>query len=314
MRRLGGPAILAAALLAGFAGGLHAEPGLTAISAVIKPVGARASAMGGAFTAVDGGLDSVSYNPAGLSGAAGPALMADYTLGVAGDNFSFAGYAQPLPFGTLALGFTYFDAGSIHLILSDGTDQNVSAERDMAASAGLSVPLAAGVTAGVLLRGFRGELAQQATARGYSADAGLVWHSPIEGLNLGAAIQNAGPDVKYEVQGDPLPLTARFGVSYDLRTSQSSPEAAPHFARFLMTADAVKVKDETASGGAGLEMDMPMGASAGMALRLGYVLGGGPSSITAGVGLRQGRLCLDYALAVENSFDNTHHLSLGWRF
>lgn len=272
-------------------------------------------AMAEAFSAVDGGVESMGYNPAGIVGAR-PVLETLYTHGAIDDHFSFTGYAHPLPFGTLCAGLAYYDAGTVRISLSDGTNESRKAQQDLVALAGASVPLGLGFSAGGLVKSYRLELAQAARATGYAADGGVIWHSPVAGLNFGASLQNLGPNVKYEQEGDPLPATARYGLAYELKLERFGllKDVPYTINEFLFTADQVKVKDERSSAALGLEMGMPLGQGGHGAVRFGYVFNRDLDSFSFGLGFREGRFIFDYALGVKRAFNNLHHFSVGVYF
>jgi hypothetical protein len=309
------PALLALAVLA--APRLQAEPGLTAAATLQRPLAARPLGMGEAFSAVDGGLDSLGYNPAGTARLKRPELESSYIHGVAGDDFGFLGYAHPLPFGTITGGLAYYNAGAIDIRLSDGTQETRTAAQDMVGLLSASAPLGWGLCAGGTAKFYRLELAQEARASGFAGDLGTIWHSPLPGLNLGASLQNLGPDVKFEQAGDPLPLTTRVGAAYDFSLAKYHwvQEGGFGFSRFLVTADAVKLRDQKSLLPAtGLEMGMGLGEDSYGALRFGYLFSRDISNFTFGVGLRQGRWRLDYALGVGRAdVSSAHQVTIGVR-
>ena len=247
----------------------------------------------------------MGYNPAGLAAAPKPLLQTAFTNGIGDDHLSFTGYAHQLPFGVLTAGFLYYDAGTIDLNLSNGVTGPRKAEQDFVEMAGLSVPLPAGLAAGATFKYYSLTLAEAAHAAGAALDGGLLWHSPVRGLNLGASLQNLGQDVKFEQDGDPLPFTTRAGLAYAF--------TPPAGARHLLTADLIKIRNRRTSAGAGFELGLPVGGGEAD-LRLGYLLNRDSDSLTAGVGLKEGRLSLSYALGVKRSVSNVHNVSLGVEF
>ena len=309
------PALFALAVVLTAAPRLQAEAGRTGATTLQRPFWARPVGLGEAFVAVDGGVDSMGYNPAGATRITRPELESSYVHGIANDNFGVLGYAHPFHLATVTGGFAYYNAGDIAINLSDGTQRTRTAQQDMVGLVGLGLPLGWGFCVGGTAKFFRLELAEEARASGYAADLGALWHSPIKGLNLGAALQNLGPDVKFESEGDPLPLTARFGAAYDFSLANLGwfQEGGYGFSRFLVTADAVKVRDEKDFlPAAGLEMGMGLGEQGYGALRFGYMFSRELNYLTFGVGLRQGRWQLDYGLGVmRNDIANTQHLTLG---
>lgn len=293
-----------------------AEAGTVGGQTLQRPFGARALGMGEAFCAVPGGLDSAGYNPAGLSAAKRPTLGTSYNRGAIDDSFAYLGYAHPLPFAVLDAGLLYYDAGKIHLQLSDGTDTIVNAQQDYVGMLGAAVPLPFDFSIGALAKYYRFALAQTATAHGYAADAGAQWRSPLEGLTFGASIQNAGPDVKYSQEGDKLPLTERFGAAYLLDLARMGVIKDPMYtiSRFLITADGVKRRDTPVSAAIGVEIGMPFSERGYAALRGGYVFNSDASASSFGFGVKEGRFLFDYALGVTKNLNNTQNIAIGVEF
>ena len=309
-------ALLALLLLP--AAGLRAEPGTTAAPTLRRPLAARPVGMGESFTAVAGGIDSLGYNPAAPAGLARPEAAMTYLNGPAGDDFGFLGYSHPLPFATFTGGFVYYNAGRIDLNLSDGTRGLRTAQQDLVGLLSAAVPLGRGLSVGGTAKFYRFDLAQEVRASGFAGDLGALWRTPLKGLNLGASLQNAGPDVKYESAGDPLPTTARFGAAYDfsLADLRYFREGGFGFNRFLLTADGVKPRDSSnLLPNIGLETGMSFGEESGMALRFGYLFERDIPNFTLGAGFRQGRWRLDYAMGVGRAdVDVSHHVTLGAGF
>lgn len=305
--------LAAAALLA--AQHAFGEAGRTGGVTLSRPIGARPIAMAEAFSAVAGGLDSLTYNPAGLARLARPEVQSVYTHGIVDDHFSFLGAAVPHEAFTFAAGGAYYDAGTINLNLSSGVQERRKTQQDMVGMAAVAVALPSGLAVGATAKYYRFELAQEARASGAALDAGALWNTPLRGVSLGAAVQNAGPAVKYEQEGDPLPLTLRAGAAYllDLGGIDSLKEAAVAFSRFLVTAEVVKPRDEKITPATGLEMRMPLGPDGYGALRFGYAFNRDLDSLSLGIGLKEGRFLLDYALGVKRAIGNTHHFALGVR-
>ncbi len=58
---------------------------------------------------------------------------------------------------------------------------------------------------------------EEGKATTFAVDAGIIYDTPLEGLRLGAAVQNIGPDIHYidAAQADPLPRNLKMGLAYD---------------------------------------------------------------------------------------------------
>ena len=202
-----------------------------------------------------------------------------------------------------------------------GRTESRTAQSDFVGHLAWALPLPGGLSAGATAKYYRFELAQEARASGYAGDAGLQWKTPLKGLTLGAAIQNAGPGVKFEVDSDPLPLTTRGGLSWSWSSAApaagaTNPDSLSELTgtRVLVSAEAIKVRDEVANGALGSELAMDFGTTTSIALRAGWRLNTDSARLTLGVGMREGRFTLDYAMAERRALGQTHYAGFGVRF
>lgn len=224
-----------------------------------RALSSRAAALGGAMTGLGAGLDSIGVNPAGLTGAARPELQSTLTSGVIDDVFGFLGYAHPLKAGVAAAGLAYYDAGSVTIVETGGASRSVSAQRDFVGMGAWAMPLGAGFSVGALGKVYDFSLAQTAHARGFAADAGARWVTPVPGLSLGAAVQDLGPGVKFESDSDPLPLTARAGAAWTYYAPGGGGSMTYiHGTRLTFTADTAKVRDEQEAFATGGEFSLEL--------------------------------------------------------
>lgn len=286
-------------------------------AAVLRlPLSARAAALGGGTSALAAGLDSFGVNPAGVAGGERPELLTSYFTGAADDSFGFFGYAHPTKLGTPMAGLSYYDAGNLAVVNLDGTTQNVTAERDYVASLGWALPLGSGLSVGAIGKGYKLTLAQSASASGFAADFGARWKTPLRGLSLGAALLNAGPDVKFEQSGDPLPRTARGGAAWTFVDNTGSDFATEYSGiAVTLTADAVSVRDEGITAEAGGEAAVSIGKKTIVSLRLGNQFNSASDGgLSFGVGLVEGRFRGDYALTSRGALGNVQDFSIGVRF
>lgn len=285
-----------------------------------RTLSARSAAMADAYCAVAGGITSLGTNPAGLAAARRPQLETTFTSGVLDDSFGFLGWAQPLRYGVAAAGLSYYDAGKVDLHLTGGRNESVTAQQDFVGHLAWGLPLPGGLSVGATGKFYRFDLAQEARASGFAGDVGAQWKTPLKGLSLGASIQNAGPGVKFEVESDPLPLTTRGGASWSW-TSAPAPSGTNTESlsevtstRFLASAEAIKVLDEELIGTLGSELAMDFGPDTAIALRAGWRLNSNYARLTVGVGVREGRFSLDYAMAEKRTLGQTHYAGFGVRF
>jgi hypothetical protein len=313
MSRLGLAALALIFALAGSAGAIG-SPTLR------RSLSARSAAMADAYAAVPGGLSSLSTNPAGLTAASRPQLDTTFTSGVLDDSFGFLGWAQPLRYGVAAVGLSYYDAGKVDLHFTGGRTETRNAQRDFVGHLAWGLPLPGGFSVGATGKYYRFELAQEARAAGFAGDLGAQWKTPLKGLSLGAALQNAGPGVKFEVESDPLPLATRGGASWSWASADMPAGTDPSAigektrTRVIASAEAIKVQDEAIIGALGSELTVEFGPTTSIALRAGWRLNSDSARLTIGVGIREGRFIIDYAMAEKRTLGQTHYAGLGVRF
>jgi len=267
-----------------FAGG----PGTTAAGFLKIGVGARAAAMGDAFTTIVDDSTSLYWNPAGLVKMKERQLSATYNMWFAGISQGYLSLGYPLSRGIIAGGINYVDMGEF-----DGRDIG-----------GNPIPLTAsalnyhlgyanrvgekfiwGVSAGVVQ-----DTITEDTKSTYAANFGLLFQSS-ESLSFGLALRNTGD----KLGSDPLPFEARVGLALT---------RGP----LVLALDIASPIDNDTYYCAGVEW-WPWES---IALRAGYKtnqdIGQG---LTAGLGFRKGKIQFDYAYVPYGDLGETHKISVG---
>ncbi len=300
-----------ALLLAVLAPGSHAESGSTTAGFLLVPVGGRAVAMGGAYTALAEDPYALHYNPAGLARSAQVLTFAhnEYILDLSQE---FVGYAHPLSVGVLGVAVNYFDYGDFDRTTHAAGFAGVAAPTGLssqgqfdASNLALSVGYAramgdAGFHVGGALKYIQQDI-DNFSGQSVAADLGVYWRRADGPVSLGLSVLNIGDKLKTGRRADNLPLAIRFGGAWRI-----IPE------RLTVAADLLKVTgDDRLSGHVGGEYWI----ARMLALRAGYSsesdIGTG---FTAGVGVRVDRFQVDYAFADEDELGNAHRISLNYRF
>ncbi len=271
---------------------LAGGPGTTAANFLKIGVGARATAMGGAFTALADDGTSLYWNPAGLAQIKGGELSATYNLWFEDIRQGYLGIGFPSLGGTLGLAANYVDMGTF-----EGRDEAGNLTGDFTAS---DLELMVGYAKKIfptLSLGFGAGIVQDTIDKdkesAFLANVGLLTEvSKL--LFLGFAVQNLGS----QLGSDPLPLTLRGGLALRLDP-------------FAVALDVVKPTDDDTYFCAGAEWWI--GGLA--ALRAGYKsnqdIGSG---LTVGVGFNLATVELDYAYVDYGDLGNTHRISLGFKW
>ncbi|KKL20717.1 hypothetical protein LCGC14_2452660 [marine sediment metagenome] len=265
-------------------------PGTTGANFLKIGVGARAAAMGDAFTVIVDDSTSLYWNPAGLAKIEKRQLSATYNMWFAGINQGYLGMGFPLSGkGIVAGGVNYVDMGDF-----DGRDEAGNPTGTFTASAlnyqlgyanRLGEKLVWGISAGLVQ-----DTIVDDTKSTYAANLGLIFKSS-KSLSLGLALQNIGG----QLGSDPLPFVAKVGMAYTWKS-------------LLLALDIASPTDNDTYFCAGIEWWV----WDGLALRAGYKtnqdIGEG---LTAGLGFKKGKIRFDYAYVPYGELGSTHRISLG---
>lgn len=273
-------------------------------------VGARPIGMGSAFTAIADDVNAVHWNPAGLAQLDKRELgMMDAQM-FADTRLDFIGLAAPLKSGTLAFSSLYLSQGAIEARGSNRERLGTFTAADTALAVSFARNVGRGVSLGLTGKYLQSRIAD-VTAQTFAADIGVLAHTGVRGLTVGAAIQNAGPGMKFLSERSNLPLTGTAGIA--LRTPMG----------LTLSADLKRnVYDRRNSFSMGAELPVMKALS----LRAGYLsaIAGGASAngarlqdargIGAGLGVRMQSFTLDYAFTPMGELGNTQRLSFGVKF
>lgn len=200
--------------------------------------GARAEGMGGAFSAIADEARAVYWNPAGLAQVTRKQIAFDHLEFIEKIKTESLAGAYPVNAlnGTLGVGITYVNMGSI-----DRLDQNgnsVSGETKVDASAAtLSWGQAIGdrLALGAGVKSINQNLAGE-KGSGFAADLGTIFFLIPDKLSLGASILNLGPQLKTGTRNEDLPRTLQGGAALYVVPEQ-----------LTFSADVSKERDTSAS-------------------------------------------------------------------
>lgn len=304
---------LAASLLFAWAGAWQPEPaaGSPAGFAFLEiPAGARAAALGGAYSSVGWGVEALFWNPAGLQGVKRTQITgthAEYFQALKQDYFAIAGRQFGGGLGT-SLRALYTDPIEErdelgNLIGSFGS-------HDLEFALGYGTQAAPGLFLGGTAEVVRERIAD-AAATTYAFNLGGLWEpAAVKGLRLAASAHNLGPSPSYDIYGVPgaavpLPSAVQAGGSW----------RAP-LGRSLQLLGALEGRFTRGRSGIGmLGAELASAGGQGAALRLGWRLNDDATSWSAGVGYAFPALRVDYAF-VPGRLDlgDTHRFSFSTEF
>ena len=214
-----------------------AGPGRTGAQILNLGGGARARALGDAFSAMSGDVTTTLWNPSGLAdmpesklrsgkkAAQASMFYTDYSapFGEAGEGlyYTFISGAMPLgDVGTIGATLQMQGQGTI-AVTTDSPD--ILREESLGTNFALTFSYADRITES-LSAGINGKMIRMVLGResgsSYAVDLGMQYLLPFDPIptTLGVAIQNIGPGISFidENQADPLPRFLRLGSSISL--------------------------------------------------------------------------------------------------
>ncbi len=284
-----------------------------------KEIGARQMGMGGAQTAIVDDVNALCYNPAGLASITHAEMSTMYLDGLADVIYGFMGYVQPLKtipdsklknkeekgrYGTLGIGVLALQGGEIEINYLDGTSEKKIVQADYLLTVGYGREIKK-ILLGINFKTIYTTLVEKYSAYAFALDVGGIYRFPydkLKGLSLGVVLQNLGTEIKYEENGDPLPLTIKIGAAYKKRFNRM------HYIQGAV--DVLKSTDNQVRKNIGLEYVFNDRLAGRIGTRLGYDLGG----MTYGLGIYMNKVKLDYAWIYGKDWDNRHLISLSFPF
>jgi hypothetical protein len=282
---------------------MGADVGSTALPYLKMDQGARAAALSGACTAAGDDAWAVFYNPAATALPSRQELALGHNEWLEGIRNEAAAYVLPLSGGGALF-------GGMNLLLSGGMDKYDTSgvntgsfgSQEGALSLGGSLPFGDGYYGGADLKGLY-QKADSASATAWAGDAGLL---KIEGdWRAGASVSNLGTAMKLGSTAFQLPVMLRAGLAWS---------GVPHL---RLSADGIKAGESRAAGAFGAEGEIPSGPDSAFYLRAGYRTGrsrfAGPG-YSAGLGLRNGDVRLDYAFTPYGELGDSHRLTIAVMF
>ncbi len=216
---------------------VFAGPGRTGAQILNLGGGARARALGDAFSAMSGDVTASLWNPSGLADmpeskfrsgektAQASMFYTDYSgpFGEAGEGLYYAFFSGAMPLGDIGtVGATLQLQGQGTIaVTTDSPD--VLREESLGTNFALTFSYADQLTES-LSAGINGKMIRMVLGRengsSYAVDLGMQYRVPFEELptTLGVSLQNVGPGISFidENQADPLPRFLRLGTSTSL--------------------------------------------------------------------------------------------------
>ena len=290
-------------------------------------VDARAVGMGEACIAIDNfGAGALFWNPASVSHSEGQQLMLSHASWIADVGLHAAAFTTTIgDYGTFGVSVSNLYSGEIEVTTieqQDGTGETFTTSNIM-----IGLSYAKRITDLFSMGGtvkYIGERLEEQQAKTFCFDVGMLYNTGYRSVKFGAVIQNFGPplslDGKYqnydngqllaeqrEFNAYHLPMTFKFGLSWDLEVSEEQ--------HLLATLDAVHPRDNIERLDFGAEYRL----WEGLALRSGYSSGHDSRGLSFGAGFHLaagslGEFDINYAYTDFGVLDGVQRFSMNLNF
>ncbi|HBB67636.1 MAG: hypothetical protein A2X28_06090 [Elusimicrobia bacterium GWA2_56_46] len=298
-----------------YAAGFDRSSAGTATAQFLKVAsGARGAALGEAFSAAVDDAAAMDWNPAGLIKIKNQSLVlmhSPYLAGSCADFFAYAKNAGEI--GSWGMALKYMNYGEVKRTDAAGVGMGDFTPYDMAAAVGFATYITGfnkdpeeRFTLGATGKLVRSKLLSSDNT--VSADVGILFPYLFDNrFQLAMTAQNVMGTLRYDKFEDPLPLILRLGSV--TRISDY----------FLLTADAVAVRDNYPFLAMGGEFRAGLGKSADLFLRSGFNTRaltdlGGLRNLTFGSGFRYDAYSIDYSFSPFGELGAVHRISAGMNF
>lgn len=285
--------------------------GTTTADFLNLPVGARAAAMGGAYSAISEEASAVYWNPAGLIQI--PKLSAIFMRAQYLDKISYqyAAYAHRLSYDSVIAGSIMLtDIGSITETDISGNTLGSFTPSDQVYTLSYSKAILEfsdkdiDVSIGVSAKYLKSKIVNSAKA--YAADVGVMTYNFSDiPYRLGVTATNMGGGLSYDRESNPIPLTFKLGA------------AVNPFRNLLVATDVVMPKQNSPSVRLGAELATTPNELTRLCVRAGLDtqrLRDDIGGFSMGVGATMHFFSLDYAFVPMGELGSTHRISLTFDF
>lgn len=279
--------------------------GTTGAQFLELPAGARAIAMGSAYSSISGDPFSAYYNPAGLAGIDKFNVGLMHAVYFQDISYEYGVVATPVKeLGVIAVSAQYLAVSKLAEIDKTGVPTGDSFKpNDMAVSAIYAKQLGV-VDFGVSAKYIKSQILNSAST--FAGDIGL--QTKAGKYAFGLSVLNIGKGLKFHDEESSLPTTGRIGASVLLTP------------RWFFSIDGIAPKGTSPLVAAGAEYALVSNQKLKMAVRAGYNSRyltsklGGIAGINAGAGLNFGGFNIDYAWSLYGDLGSTHLFSVAARF
>jgi hypothetical protein len=287
-----------------FAAGSFAwSQGSSVSSSQLKlPLSARSAALGEGTVTDPGQLSSWALNPANLYSSAPMALMITHSQWIQGIQTEGMGARIPLFGGAFGVGVWSNSVPGIEIRDVPGPAIGTFSARFSVFQAGYADDVTNDFTLGASVKYIYEKLYVN-EATGYGFDIGMLYRTPLSGLNAGFAVTNLGSLRQLQDERSDLPTFVRPGVSYYFQEQDFEFMAAGAWSANVHSPESH------------LQLSLESTYHQQISLSFGYQTGYETRALSAGIGIRINPIQLDYAFVPFSlGLGDSHLFSLGFQF
>jgi hypothetical protein len=292
------------------------------------PIGARASALGGAYTALANDLNAVFWNPAGVALTDGSHLSLSQTQWIADIQVNAGAVSvTDQSWGTFGFSIVAMDWGTFHrtkkvIDKPYYVDTGDFSPTDLAAGFFYGRRISSQFSFGAHIKYIHENLGTtveglQDNPRIFTAkmslfafDIGTLYYTGFKDLRFGMSLQNFSQEKQYRIESFPLPLTFKFGIAMDVM-SLFQTQSAHHV---TLAVDAIHPRDFTER----LHLGCEYSYRNKVFLRGGYKTNYDEEGLTAGAGVlvevNRMAVGIDYSYLFFEHFDPVQMFSFDFKF
>ncbi len=202
--------------------GVHEDAGTTGAQVLEIEAGVRPVGMGGAFCAVADDVNTLWYNPAGISQIKYFQVSPVQNQWLQDITYNYIGLVYPLKnvrsaniehFGAVGFSFTDFDIGDIEGRDAAGTVESNFKVKDKVIGITYGKKIFPNLSLGITGKHLSQKIKTD-KEKGYFFDIGILFNTPIYGLTLGAMAQNIGEKIKFVSEQYDAPFNVKLGAAY----------------------------------------------------------------------------------------------------
>jgi hypothetical protein len=179
----------------------QSKVGTTAANFLTIPVGARASAMGGAAVATSNDATGLYWNPASISRLTKSEFAVSYSEWFVGTKYNWVGLVYKVDENnSFGISINQLDYGE-ETVTTESDPEGTTGEKWDASDIALGISYSRNLTdrfsVGATVKYIRQQIWHE-TASAFALDVGLLFYTQLEGLRLGMNITNFGSEMQLD--------------------------------------------------------------------------------------------------------------------